>query len=316
MAVAGRRRVVIVGAGFGGLWAARTLARSSVEVLLIDRNNYHTFFPLLYQVGAAELEPEDIAYPVRSILRRLPNVRFVMGQVDKVDLAAQVVQANDREIPYDFLILATGSRPHYFDVPGAAEYVFPLRTLDDGVALRNRILTCFERAVHEADAEKRQRLLTFAIVGGGPTGVEFSGALSELVYGPLKKDYPTLDFERVRVLLLEAGGSLLPNLPERLRSYTLRRLSKIGIEVRLQSVVSQVTPGEVHLKDGSTIPTETVIWTAGVQGDPLARSWGLPTARGGRVSVQPTLFRYPGTRMHTWSATWPMWKRVGTRSPW
>lgn len=284
-----RPRVVIVGAGFGGLWAARALPRSLVEVLLVDRNNYHTFFPLLYQVAAAELEPEDIAYPVRSILRKLASVEFTLADVKKVDLVAQVVDTDGPMIPYDFLILATGSTTHFFEVPGAAEYAFPLRTLEQGVALRNHILSCFERAVCEAEGERRQRLLTFAIVGGGPTGVEFAGALAELIYAPLAKDYPTLDFRKVRVVLLEALDSLIPTLPERLRAYALARLRKMGLEIRLQAKVSRITREAVHLKDGRVIPTETVVWTAGVRGDPLAQAWGLPTTRSGRVAVLPTL---------------------------
>jgi NADH dehydrogenase len=284
-----RPRVVIVGAGFGGLWAARALARSPVEVLLVDRNNYHTFLPLLYQVAAAELEPEAIAYPVRSILRKLPNVHFSLAEVKEVDLAARVVKTAERVIPYDFLVLAIGSTFNFFAVPGAAEHAFPLKTLEQGVALRNHILCCFERAVQEPDEQQGQRLLTFTIVGGGPTGVEFAGALAELIHGPIVQDYPTLDFRQVHVVLLEAMDGLLPGLPGRLRAYALARLRRMGVEVRLQAMVSQLTSEAVHLRDGTIIPTETVVWTAGVRGDPLAQRLGLPTARDGRVVVLPTL---------------------------
>jgi NADH dehydrogenase len=282
-------RVVIVGAGFGGLWAARALARSPAEVLLVDRNNYHTFLPLLYQVAAAELEPEAIAYPVRSTLRKLPNAHFALAEVKEVDLKARVVKTAERVIPYDFLILAMGSTSNFFAVPGAAEHAFPLKTLEQGVALRNHILCCFERAVQEPDEQQRQRLLTFTIVGGGPTGVEFAGALAELIHSPIVKDYPTLDFRQVHVVLLEAMDGLLPGLPGRLRAYALARLRQMGVEVRLQAMVSQLTPEAVHLKDGTVMPTETVVWTAGVRGDPLAQMLGLPTARDGRVVVLPTL---------------------------
>lgn len=282
-------RVVIVGAGFGGLWAARALARSPVEVLLVDRNNYHTFLPLLYQVAAAELEPEAIAYPVRSILRKRPNIHFAMAEVKGIDLAARVVRTTDRVMPYDFLILAMGSTSNFFALPGAAEYAFPLKTLEEGVALRNHVLCCFERAVHEPDAEQRRRLLTFAIVGGGPTGVEFAGALAELLHGPILKDYPMLDFREVQVVLLEAMDTLLPGLPGRLRAYALARLRQIGVEVRLQAMVSEVTREAVHFRDGTVMPTETVVWTAGVRGDPLAQMAGLPIAHNGRVVVLPTL---------------------------
>lgn len=286
-------RVVIVGAGFGGLWAARTLAHGPLEVLLVDRNNYHTFLALLYQVAAAELHPGDIAYPVRGILRRMPNVRFVMAEVKEVDFARRAVEMDGFAIPYDYLILAMGSVSHFFEVPGAAECAFPLKTLEQGIALRNHILGCFERAAYEPDAQLRQRLLTFVIVGGGATGVEFAGALAELIRGPLAKDYPSLDFQEVRVLLLEARDRLLPNMPERLQAYALKRLRRMGVEVRLRAMVSRVTPEAVHLQGGTVIPAETTVWTAGVRGDPQAANWGLPTARGGRVAVLPTL-QVPG----------------------
>ena len=284
-----RPRVAIVGAGFGGLWAARNLAPHPVEVSLIDRHNYHCFLPLLYQVAAAELEPEEIAYPIRSILRSRPNVRFVLAGVKRVDLTQRILETDGPAIPYDFLILATGSVSHYFGLPGAVDYAFPLKTLEQGVVLRARILCCFERAAIEPDPERRRRLLTFAIVGGGPTGVEFAGALAELIRGPLVKDFPSVDLAEVRVVLVEAEDGLLAGLPDRLRAYAFARLSRMGVEVRLQARVSQITQDAVHLKDGATIPAETVVWTAGVRGDSLAEAWGLPMARGGRVAVQPTL---------------------------
>lgn len=288
-----RPRVVIVGAGFGGLWAVRALAAAPVDALLVDRNNYHAFLPLLYQVAAAELEPEDIAYPVRSILRTLRHVRFAFAEVQEIDLPGRVVRAGNGLLPYDFLILATGSVSHFFGVPGAAQHAFPLKTMEHGIALRNHILGCFERAAHESFAERRREALTFAIVGGGPTGVEFAGALAELIRGPLVKDFPGLGFREVRVVLLEARETVPPGLPERLRAYTEGRLRRMGVEVRVRAVVSEVTPHAVHLKEGTVIPTETVVWTAGVRGDPSAQAWGLPTARDGRVKVLPTL-QVPG----------------------
>jgi len=288
-----RPRVAIIGAGFGGLWAARSLARSPAEVLLIDRHNYHCFLPLLYQVAAAELEPEEIAYPIRSILWKLPNVQFVLADVKRVDLARRMLETDGPAIPYDFLILATGSVSHFFGVPGAEEHALPLKTLEQGVALRTRILCCFERAALDPDPERRRRMLTFAIVGGGPTGVEFTGALVELIRGPLVKDFSRLDFREVRVILLEAADGLLPGWPERLRAYAAARLRRMGVEVRLGAMVSEITARAVHLKDGTVIPAETVIWTAGVRGDSLAQAWGLPTGRAGRVVVQPTL-QLPG----------------------
>ena len=282
-------RVVIVGAGFGGLWATKALRRAPVEVIPIDRNNYHAFFPLLYQVGAAELAPDNIAKPVRSILRRIRNASFYMAEVTQLDLESKSVHAGGRIVPYDYLILATGSVTNYFGVPGAAEYAFPLRTLEQGVELRNQILTQFERAASEANDDDRRRMLTFTIVGGGPTGVEFSGALSELIHGSLHRDIPTLDMDAVKVILLEATDSLLSSFPRALRDYTLKRLYKLKVDVRLGSAVSRVTADAVHLKEGTVIPTETVIWTAGVRGGEQEGAWGLPIGKGGRVPVLPTL---------------------------
>jgi len=291
-----RPRVVIVGAGFDGIWAARTLAHSSVEVLLLDRNNYHAFSPLFHQVAAAELEPEQIAYPVRGILRKLPNVQLAIAEVKQINLAERVIELDHSLIPYDFLILGTGSTSQFFGLPGAAEYAFPLKTLKQAVFLRNHILNCFERAVHEPDAKQRQQLLTFAIVGGGPTGVEFAGALAELIYRSLVKDYPTLNFREVRVILLQGADTLLPSLPKRLQTYTHKQLHRLGVEVHLQAKVSQVTQEEVHLRSG-IIATKTVVWAAGVYGNPQAGAWGLPTNRNGQVAVLSTLqvSGYPNT---------------------
>src|SRR5208337_1766490 len=182
-----RPRVVIVGAGFGGLWAARAFAHTPFQVLLIDRNNYHTFFPLLYQVAAAEVEPEEIIYPVRSILRPLRNVDFLLADVKKIDFVARTLETTVSTVPYDYLILAAGSTTHFFGVAGAADHAFTLKTLDDGIRLRNHILCGFERAAKDPDAQRRRRGLTYTIVGGGPTGVEYAGALAELLRGPLQR---------------------------------------------------------------------------------------------------------------------------------
>lgn len=294
MASIKRPRVVIVGAGFGGLWTARTLAGSTADVLLLDRDNYHSFLPLLYQVAAAELEPEEIIYPVRSILRKLSNVSFMLGEVTKLDPASKAIEVDGSIIPYDYLVVASGSISHFFGVPGAEEHAFSLKTVEEGVVLRNSILCSFEQAINEADVDRRRRLLTFTIVGGGPTGVEFAGALSELIQGPLPRDYPTLDFEKeVRILVLEAADTLLSGLSERLQTYASERLQRMGAQIRLGAVVSEIKRESVLLKDGTVIPTETVIWTAGVRGDTLAQTSGLPVARAGRVEVQPTL-QVPG----------------------
>jgi len=288
-----RPRVVIVGAGFGGLWAARTLADAEAEVLLVDRHNYHTFLPLLYQVAAAELEPEGIATPARHILRSLSGVSFHMAEVEGIDFQRRTVTADGAPLPYDYLIVATGSASHFFGVAGAAEYAFELKTLEQGIALRNRIIASFEKATREPEATVRRKLLTFAIVGGGATGVEFAGALAELIHGPLKKDFPDLDFRDVRILLLEGGESLLPGMPGTLGAYALDRLGRLGVEVHLAAAVERVTADSVVLRGNVVLPAMTVVWTAGVRGDPGARQWGLPTAADGRVRVLPTL-QVPG----------------------
>lgn len=284
-----RRRVVIVGAGFGGLSALRVLARAPVEVLLVDRNNYHTFLPLLYQVGAAELAPEDIVYPVRTILRSVPNASFVMAEVTRIDLAGRRVETNGPMVAYDYLILASGSTTHYYGTPGAPEYCFDLKTIQDGMSLRNHILCCFERAVHTTDGQARRKMLTFTIVGGGPTGVEFAGALAELIRGPLFKDFPGLDSDAIRVVLLEARDRLLPGLPARLGSYAERRLLKMGVEVQLEARVGRVSEGAVHFQTGSSMATQTVVWTAGVRGRVPEHTGPLAITRDGRIVVRPTL---------------------------
>lgn len=284
-----RPRVVIIGAGFGGLWAARRLASAPLDVTVVDHNNYHSFFPLLYQVAAAELEPEDIVYPVRSILHRYPNANFILGEVIGIDTARKLVRTHDQNIAYDYLILSAGSKPRYFNVPGATEYAFPLRTLDDAVRLRNHILCRFEAAELEPDADKRRRMLTFTIVGGGPTGVEFAGALAELVRTPLARDYPDLVSQDVHILLLEASDSLFAGMPHRLHEFTMKRFKRMGIDVQVDSTVNQISARSVILKDGREIPTDTVVWTAGVEGINLPEDWDFPTLPNGQVEVLPTL---------------------------
>ncbi|MBF0317756.1 MAG: NAD(P)/FAD-dependent oxidoreductase [Nitrospirae bacterium] len=283
-----RPKVVIVGGGFGGLWAVRTLKNAPVDVTLVDRNNYHTFLPLLYQVAAAELEPEDIAYPLRTIIRKMPNTRFVMADVNGVDFDNRLVKTDGLDIAYDYLILAVGSTTQFFGTAGAAEFAFQLKTLDQAIELRNHVLGCFERASVETDDEFRQHLLTFAIIGGGPTGVEFAGALAELINGPLKKDYPGLDLSCARVIILEAANSILLGFPQKQREYALNRLRSMGVVVMLQTMVGHITQHTVHIKDKGVLPTETILWTAGITAA-ITPDWALPTGRYGRINVTPTL---------------------------
>jgi NADH dehydrogenase len=259
-------KVVVLGVGFGGLWATRALAHGPVHIRLVDRHNYHTFFPLLYQVGAAELEAEDITYPVRHIFRNVKDFQFYLGNVEKIDLARKVVKTSDQEIDYDYLIIGLGSRPNFYNIPGANEHAFTLKTVDQGMALRNHIMQNFESATCETDPRRREQWLTFNIVGGGPTGVEFAGALAELIHGSLRRDFTRMDMSEARVLLLEASDHLLEGFPRPLGAYARRRLERMGVEVRLNARVVEVEPGSVRLQDGTSLPSQTVVWTAGVRG--------------------------------------------------
>jgi NADH dehydrogenase len=292
-ATAPRPHVVIVGAGPAGLWAARRLGRQPVDITLVDRNNYHTFQPLLWQVASGTVGPEEIVTPIRSLVRRQPNTRFAWMEVQEVDLERRLVRGAGQEMAYDLLVLATGSATHFYGIPGAAEHCLPLKTVAEAVALRNQVLRCFERAVLEESAEVRRRLLTFAVVGGGPTGVEFAGGLAELVKSLRDRDFPGLRREEMRVVLLEALDGLLGGFPPQLGRFAARHLARMGIEVRLGAAVAEVTPQTVWLKDGALIEAETVAWVAGVQGDPAARAWGLPVGRGGRIPLLPSL-QLPG----------------------
>ncbi len=284
-----RPRIVILGAGFGGLWTAKNLGKADAEIVIVDRNNYHTFFPLLYQVAAAEVEPEQIAAPVRGIFRGRDNVQFIMDEIRGIDFAQKQVLLCDRKLDYDYLVVSIGSVNHFFNTPGAEEHSFCLKNLEQGIELRNHVLDRFEYATSAVDPEKKQAAMTFAVVGGGPTGVEFSGALAELTRGALAKDFPTLDVSQVKILLLEAADSLLGMYPKHLQEYTKQKLEALGVDVRTGAKVNEVTPDKVVLGDGEDLPTNTVVWTAGIKGEPLGAGLGLELARGGRIPTLPTL---------------------------
>ncbi len=288
-----RPTVVIVGAGFGGLRAARALKRAPVDVVLVDRHNYHLFQPLLYQVATAGLEPESIARPVRAILRRQPHFEFRMAEMTELDLAGKRVLTTGGPILYDSLILALGGETNYFGLERIRAHAFDLKDTSGAVAIRNQVLSCFERGVLEPDAERRRALLTFVIVGGGPTGVEMAGALSELIRLVLVKDYPRLNIKDVRVLLLEATDRLLAAMPPRLSTAAERTLWRKHVEVRFGATVQDYDGDRVALKGGEVIPARTLIWAAGAQAVSLAARLGLQTARQGRVVVEPTL-QVPG----------------------
>ena len=285
--------VVIVGAGFGGLRAARALRRAPVQVVLLDRNNYHLFQPLLYQVATAGLEPDQIAKPVRAILRSQKNFDFRMVEVTRVDFNDRRLQTSAGPIAYDFLVLAHGGETNFFGLDGVRTHGLSLKDVPDAVEIRNHVLTCFEQAMLEPDAERRRARLTFVVVGGGPTGVEMAGALSELIRLVLVKDYPRLNIKDVRILLLEATDTLLAAMPERLREAAGRTLWRKWIEVRFSASVADFDGERVRLKSGEIIPAHTVIWAAGVKAAPLNATLGLTVGRQGRIAVEPTL-QVPG----------------------
>ncbi len=281
--------VVIVGAGFGGLRAARALRRAPVQVVLLDRNNYHLFQPLLYQVATAGLEPEEIAKPARAILRGQKNFDFRMVDVTRIDFAVQRLETSAGPIAYDFLVLAPGGETNFFGLESMQRHGLGLKDIPDAIAIRNHVLTCFEQAMLEADAERRRALLTFIVVGGGPTGVEMAGALSELIRLVLVKDYPRLNIKDVRILLLEATDRLLAAMPQRLGEAAGKTLWRKYVEVRFGASVADFDGQRLRLKSGEVIPAQTVIWAAGVRASPLNAALGLPAARQGRIPVQPTL---------------------------
>ena len=284
-----RPRVVIVGAGFGGLRAARELRQAPVDVWLIDQHNYHTFQPLLYQVATAALDPEEIGHNVRGIFHTQKNFHFRLGTVMGVDWAAKTLQMDqDGTIPFDYLILAAGAVTNYFGIEGVEEYAFPLKSMEEAVQLRSHIMSQFEAA--DADPGLiEQGVLNFVIVGGGPTGVEMSGSLVEWFDKVLSKDFPRLDVSKARVILVEALDRLLTPFDESLRQNALKTLQRRGVEVMLQEVVAKATANAVHLKSGTVIPTCTIVWAAGVRASPLGATMGFELTRGARVVVNPDL---------------------------
>jgi len=285
--------VVVVGAGFGGLNAARALRRAPVQVVLVDRNNYHLFQPLLYQVATAGLEPEQIAKPVRAILRGQKNFDFRLVEVRGLDFAQHRLDTSAGPIAYDFLVLSHGSETNFFGLDSMMKNGLGLKDIPDALRIRNHVLTCFEHAMLERDPEIRRAKLTFVVVGGGPTGVEMAGALSELIRLVLVKDYPRLNIKDVRILLLEATDTILAAMPERLREAAVKTLWRKWIEVRFSAVVADFDGDRVRLKSGEVIPARTVIWAAGVKAAPLSGRLGLTAGRQGRIPVEPTL-QLPG----------------------
>ncbi|MBK8618611.1 MAG: NAD(P)/FAD-dependent oxidoreductase [Anaerolineales bacterium] len=281
--------IVIIGAGFAGLETARGLASAPVRITLIDKNNHHLFQPLLYQVAIAGLLPSQIAQPVRTIFRKQKNLTFQMGEVSTINFDEKYVKLNGSVIAYDYLVLAVGGRTNFFGFDVIEKEGFQLKDLETAVKTRNHLLRMFEQASHEGNAEKRKSLLTFVIVGGGPTGVETAGALAELISHVMVKDYPRLNLNEARVVLLEAGASLINSYPDELRQATSKLLKKKNVDVRLNTKLENYNGQQVTLLDGSKIETQTLIWTAGVKATEIVEGLNVEKASAGRVRILPTL---------------------------
>lgn len=283
-----RPHVVIVGAGFGGLYSAKVFKDPGIAVTIVDRRNHHLFQPLLYQVATAALSPGDIAYPIRSIVRNQKNTRVLLAEAEAVDLANHKVILRDGELHYDYVILATGARHAYFGHDGWATHAPGLKTLEDALEIRRRILLAFERAERETDLTRRKALLTFAVVGGGPTGVELAGAIAEIARKVLVEDFRSIDPRDTTVILIEADDRILGTFPKTLSAHAEQSLRDLGVWVWTSSRVTGVDTAGVTIGKRRTAAA-TTLWAAGVQASPLARSLGVKLDRAGRVPVEPDL---------------------------
>ncbi|MBX5463289.1 MAG: NAD(P)/FAD-dependent oxidoreductase, partial [Steroidobacteraceae bacterium] len=279
-------RVVIVGCGFGGLFCARALRHAPVELVVVDRNNYHLFQPLLYQVASAALAPADIAQPIRTILRGQKNALVVLGEVEWVDVGAKRIVVNGEAIAYDYLVLAPGAVDNYFGHADWARYAPGMKDVEEATLIRSRLLLSFERAEIETDPAERAAHLSFIIVGGGPTGVELAGAIKELAVDVIPRDFRVADTRRARVILIEAGPRLLPGFDPSSSRRALEQLETLGVDVRLGVPVTAVFPDGVEV-GGERLRSYNVIWAAGVRAAPLVQTLGAELGPGGRVKVQP-----------------------------
>ena len=288
-----RTRVVIIGAGFGGLAVARHLNHTPVDIEIIDQRNHHTFQPLLYQVATAGLDGDDVCYATRGIFQRQRNVRVRLGTVVDVRLADQTIALEDgSNVAFDYLVVACGAVTNTFGVPGVDQHAFGLKSLADANAVKARILNAFEHA-DALDGVAPEGLLTVSIVGGGPTGVELAGGVAELFDRVLARDFPRIDMRQARVVLIEATGSLLGTFAEPLQKKALLTLERRGVEVLLSTSVAKVDAAGIRLRDGRSVPCHTTIWAAGVKANPLAERLGVATVQGGRIVVDESL-RVPG----------------------
>jgi len=282
------KRVVVIGGGFAGLWAVRKLRKAPVSITLIDRSNHHLFQPLLYQVATAGLAAPSIAAPLRHILRDQRNATVIMGEVQRIDLAARTVALNDREIPYDYLLVASGATHAYFGRDQWAQYAPGLKTLDDAFVIRRRILSAFERAETATSSAERDACLTFAVIGAGPTGAELAGTLAEIARHTLAGDFRHIDSRKARILLIEAGPRVLATFTEPLSDKARRELARLGVEVHTGKPVTDIGDGYFVFGD-QRIAARTILWAAGVAASPLGKQLGAEIDRAGRVRVSPDL---------------------------
>lgn len=281
-----RARVVIVGGGFGGLWCARRLASAAVDITLIDRTNHHLFQPLLYQVAMAGLSPAEIAAPIRGVLGKQANVRVLLGEVVAADLPARTVGLEDgSQLPFDYLVLAVGAKTSYRDHPEWEKHAAGLKTIEDALEIRRRVLLAFERAERCPDPAEREKLLTFAVIGGGPTGVELAGAIAELARTVLQSEFRSIDPALAKVVLVEHGDRVLAAFPPKLSDSAAGQLAELGVVLRMHGRVAAIDADGVAFADGSRLPARTVLWAAGVCGTRLANALGVQTDQAGRVIV-------------------------------
>jgi len=286
--------IVVIGGGFGGLKAAESLAHLPVQITLVDRRNHHTFQPLLYQVATAGLSPAEIAAPIREILARHSNIEVLLGEVYGFDLARRVVKVHGFDLTYDYLVVAAGATHAYFGNDKWEVWAPGLKTVEDALEIRRRFLLTFELAERQAATEGRHQPVSFLVVGGGPTGVELAGTLAEIARGALADDFRNIDPKTTRIVLLEAGPSVLPSYPPDLRESAKRQLERLGVEVRLNSTVTEVREGDVRVGN-ETVPSSLTLWAAGVAASPLGQALGAPTDRNGRVLIEADL-SIPGHR--------------------
>jgi NADH dehydrogenase len=283
-----RPNVLVIGAGFAGIRVCQGLRNVGVNIALVDRNNYHVFQPLLYQVATAALSPADIAFPIRTVFRRQKNMECVLASVDHIDLARKCVCANGQEIDFDYIVIAAGATHSYFGQDQWGPLAPGLKTIDDAIAIRRRILLAYEEAENELDEESRRAKLTFVIVGGGPTGVEMAGAMRKIAVEGLAKDYRNIDTSTARVILIDANDRLLKGFHPKLSARAQRDLEEIGVEIILKGRVTAIDDGGVKIGD-TRVEANNVIWAAGVLGSPLAKTLGVELDRAGRVKVNPDL---------------------------